>query len=153
MAGHPLPSLYRGLAGQGGPLSHLGLGGAAAKGGRGAFPSPKLIPPRETLGGWPAWALGPSAPGPLGQGASPRPTVGLLGRGPHGGPFRNLLEPSSQHRNNPEHFRKPRNQLPLYESYSPDYSGPPRDILDHIRDSEQTSSPYHIQIYLCDIEP
>src|SRR3954462_3144058 len=37
----------------------------------------------------------------------------------------------------PEPFSNPETGLSLYESYSPDHSGSPRDIPDPIRDSEQ----------------
>ena len=39
----------------------------------------------------------------------------------------------------PESFPNSETRLSLYESYSPDHSGSPRDILDPIRDSEQYS--------------
>ena len=42
----------------------------------------------------------------------------------------------------PEPFSNPETGLSLYESYSPDHSGSPRDILDPIRDSEQHSVSY-----------
>ena len=39
----------------------------------------------------------------------------------------------------PEPFPNSKTGLSLYESYSPDHSGSPRDIPDPIRDSEQHS--------------
>ena len=39
----------------------------------------------------------------------------------------------------PESFPNSETGLSLYESYSPDHSGSPRDIPDPIRDSEQHS--------------
>ena len=57
----------------------------------------------------------------------------------HVGP---LPEGSRSFRYNTEHSEmilKSKNCFPLYESYSPDHSGSPRDIPDPIRDSEQHS--------------
>src|SRR3954471_5881909 len=55
----------------------------------------------------------------------------------------NLLDPS---RTSPmktsKTFLNSRIGLSLYESYSPDHSGSPRDILDPIRDSEEHSVSY-----------
>ena len=42
----------------------------------------------------------------------------------------------------PESFSNSETGLSLYESYSPDHSGSPRDIPDPIRDSEQHSVSY-----------
>src|SRR3954467_584498 len=66
----------------------------------------------------------------------------------------NLLDPS---RTSPmktsETFPNSEIGLSLYESYSPDHSGSPRDIPDPIRDSEQHSvSLLTFHIYLNNIE-
>ena len=57
--------------------------------------------------------------------------------------FWNLPVPSKYF---PELFRYLRKPLSLYESYSPDSSGTPRDVCDPIRDSE--SAFIHFIIYL-----
>ena len=56
----------------------------------------------------------------------------------HVGPFWTFLEYSGTFRYPTKIFRYLRKPLSLYESYSLDHSGTPRDVRDPIRDSESS---------------
>ena len=82
---------------------------------------------------------GAGAPSPLRLGSPPTAHAAVLDMVEH---FPDLWNPPEASRYNTEKtelFPEPEQQLSIYKSLHPDHSGTPRDIRDHIRDSEQHS--------------
>ena len=150
----PCPSLYRGVRrlGQPPPPKILDGGGSKEERRRPKGKRGVTCPPTHPLGfplgshmgplvGWCAW---PNRPG-----STPTAHVSPPKSWAH------WSDPSEPSRTFPDPPEKSRTflKLRILTSYSPDYSGPHRDVPDPNRNSEQTSVSNIFHIYSHDIEP